>query len=260
MSKLAQPIATVALAFVVSLSGHAQTAPAPTGQTFDVASIHPSGPEQRQEGGNKVRPHHIHITPGNVVIRNGSMREILSWSYNVAFYQIAGPDWINTTSFDIVAKAPTPATEDEMRPMMQTLLAARFGLTEHRADKEMNGMALLQVKDGAKLTASKDEGESIFQNVSGKPMIHFGRMSMQEFTALLSEPMQKPVVDMTGLEGTFDFTLDASNYTAPAGQRDDEIYMVMRALQDQAGLRLEPRKLTINQVVIDRLEKTPTEN
>ncbi len=252
---------TAALTLIVSLSGHSQTAPA-----FDVASIHPSGPEQRQEG-NNVRPHHIHITPGNVVIRNAPMREIVSWAYNVAFYQIAGPDWVNTTSFEIVAKAPSPATEDEMRPMMRTLLATRFGLTAHTADKEMNVMALLQAKDGAKLTPSKDDGESVFQpSGNGKPMIHFGRMSMQEFATLLSEPMQKPVIDMTGLEGTFDFTLDASNYVPPPpapGQpreREDESYMVIRALQDEVGLRLEPRKLTIKQVVIDHLAKTPTEN
>ena len=250
-----------ALTLVVCLAAYAQS------PAFDVASVHPSGPEQRQEGGNKVRPHHIHITPGNVVIRNGSMREILAWCYNVAFYQVAGPDWINTTSFDIVAKAPTAAAEDEMRPMMQTLLASRFGLIVHRAGKEMNGMALLQGKDGAKLTAAKEDGESLFQAGGGnKPMIHFGRMSMQEFAALLSEPMQKPVVDLTGLQGKFDFTLDASNYVPPEpapGQpreREDEVYMVMRALQDQVGLKLEARKLNINQVVVDHLEKAPAEN
>lgn len=249
-----------AITLFVCLTANGQT------PTFDVASIHPSGPEANQEGKNKTRPHHIHITPGNVVIRNASMREILGWAYNATFYQIAGPDWINTAQFDIVAKAPNTASEDEMRPMMQSLLTGRFGLAIHRIEKEMNCMALLQGKDGAKLTPSKDEGESLFQGGNNKPIIHFGRMSMQEFATLLSEPMQKPVVDMTGLKGRFDFTLDASNYVPPEpapGQpreHEDESYMVVRALQDQIGLRLEPRKLNINQIVVDHLEKVPTEN
>lgn len=236
----------------------------PAAPAFDVASIHPAAPEQRD--GPKTRPHRIHTTPGNVVIRHADLGEIVQWAYHVERYQVAGPDWMGTMFFDIVAKAPTEAAEDEMRPMMQTLLATRFGLKAHREDKEMNGMALLVGKNGAKLTASQDQGESVFQPTENKPMIHFGRMSMHEFAALLSEPMQKPVVDLTELKGAFDFTLDASNYRPPEpapGQpreREDEMYMVMRALQDQIGLRLEPRKLTISQVVVDHLEKVPTEN
>jgi uncharacterized protein (TIGR03435 family) len=74
------------------------------------------------------------------------------------------------------------------------------------------------------------------------------------------------VVDLTELKGMFDFTIDGSNYAPPpyapgqGHEEPDEVYMVTRALQDQLGLRLEPRKFAIDMVVIDRLEKVPTEN
>ncbi len=69
----------------------------------------------------------------------------------------------------------------------------------------------------------------------GKLAIKFRHMSMHEFAALLSEPMHKPVIDLTEIKGIFDFTLDASNYVPPEpapGQpreREDETYMVLRA-------------------------------
>ncbi len=60
------------------------------------------------------------------------MTEAIQWAYHVEAYQVSGPDWMPATRFDIVAKADTPATDDEMRVMMQTLLANRFKLTVHR--------------------------------------------------------------------------------------------------------------------------------
>ncbi len=128
-------------------------------------------------------------------------------------------------------------------------------------------MVLLAPGGGAKLKTSEDQGESIFEGGgNNKPVIHMRRMSMSEFAALLSEPMHKPVIDLTGVKGAYDFTLDATNYAPPEpvpGQpreREDEGYMVLRVLQDQLGLKLEPRKLSIDMVVVDHAEKIPTEN
>jgi uncharacterized protein (TIGR03435 family) len=199
-------------------------------------------------------------------MRNIGLKEAIQWAYNVEFYQVEGPAWMGATRFDIVAKAAGPATDDDMRVMAQRLLEERFGLAFHRQEKEMPGMALLVGKDGSKMKTSEDKGESVFENVPRSPIIHMRQMTMHEFAALLSEPMQKPVVDLTGLPGSYDFTLDATKYVAPEpapGQpreREDETYMVLRALQQQLGLRLEARKLTINMLIVDKLEKAPTAN
>lgn len=242
----------------LTLCVHAQTA-APA---FEVASVHPTDPGQKLD--EKSHAHRIHTTPGNVVMRSVGMTEAIQWAYHVESYQVSGP--VPQTPFDIVAKAAGPATDDEMRAMMRTLLANRFRLQAHREDKEMSGMALLVGKGGPKLASAEGRGESVFEPVPKKMQIHMGHMSMREFAALLSEPMRKPVVDLTGLPGEFDFTIDGSNYAPPpcaTGQKcdePDEMYMVTRAVQDQLGLRLEPRKLSISMVVVDRIEKVPTEN
>ncbi len=240
----------------------AQTpAPAPA---FDVASIRPAAPGQEQ--GLKQRPHRVHTTPGNLVMRNISMSEIVQWAYNVAPFQVTGPGWIGGERYDIVAKAAGPATDDEMRLMAQTLLANRFHLAMHREKKEVSGLVLLPGKDPSKLKASEQTGESVFEPVPNKTAINFRAMSMHEFATLLSEPMRKPVLDLTEIPGTFDFKLDASNYVPPPpapGQppeREDEVYMVIRAIQEQLGLRLEPRKFTLDMVVVDRVDKVATEN
>jgi uncharacterized protein (TIGR03435 family) len=149
---------------------------------------------------------------------------------------------------------------------MQNLLSTRFALKQHREDKEMACMALLEGKDGTRLKASEDQGESTFDGgKNGRPTVTLSRVSMHEFAAALSDPVHKPVIDMTGLKGTYTFTLDASNYvpqTAPGQPREkeDEGYMIMRALQDQLGLRLENRKVSISMLVVDHIEKVPTEN
>lgn len=252
--------AAACLAAYTGLGAFAQT-PSPA---FDVASVRSAAPEQQHE--SKARPHRIHTTPGNVVMRNVGLTETIEWAYNVEAYQIVGPNWMEATRFDIVAKAPGPATEDDMRVMMQTLLANRFSLTVHRENKEMAGMVLLVGKGGPKLKASEDQGESVFQPVEKKMAINMRHMSMHEFASLLSEPMRKPVIDLTDLKGTFDFMIDATNYAppdpAPGQPREqvDDSYLVVRALQDQLGLRLEPRKLNIDMLVVDHLEKVPTEN
>jgi uncharacterized protein (TIGR03435 family) len=239
---------------------YAQTA-APA---FEVASVHLTDPAHKPDENRHA--HRIHTTPGNVVMRDVGLTEAIQWAYKVESYQVSGPAWMPQTPFEIVAKAAGPATDDEMRAMMRTLLANRFGLQAHREDKEMSGMALLVAKSGPKLKPADGQGESVFEPAPKKMQIHMGRMSMREFAALLSEPMRKPVVDLTGLPGEFDFTIDGSNYAPPpcaTGQKcdePDEIYMVTRAVQDQLGLRLEPRKLTINMVVVDHIEKVPTEN
>jgi uncharacterized protein (TIGR03435 family) len=82
---------------------------------------------------------------------------------------------------------------------------------------------------------------------------------MRMLARILTEMMAKPVVDLTGLKGTFDFTLDDSTPPNTPGQ-PDVAYMFMHAMQDQLGLRLENRRLTVNMLVVDHVEKTPTEN
>jgi uncharacterized protein (TIGR03435 family) len=247
-------IVRLCLSATLAIAGWTQTKPV----EFDVASIRPTPPgqEQRTKG---PRLHPVRTTPGTVVMNDCDLGIAIAWAWDVAPFQLAGQS-LPDSRFDIVAKAAGPATEEEMRVMMQSLLASRFGLKVHREEKEMSGMALVVAKDGAKLKANEDQTESTFEPVPNKKIIHFGHMSMAEFARLLSDPMHKPVFDLTGLKGSFDFTLDGTKYEAAPGERDDEMYMIMRALQDEVGIRLEPRKMPVNMVIVEHVEKSPTAN
>ena len=178
---------------------------------FDVASIRPVEPGKKEGKGGPLT-HRVHTTPGNVIMRDIGLDEVIMWAYDVEHYQISGPSWLPPARFDITAKADGEPPEEQMRAMMQTLLATRFVLKQHREDKEMACMALLVGKDGAKLKASEDQGESTFDGgKNGRPTVTLSRVSLHEFAAALSDPVHKPVIDMTGLKGTYTFTLDASN-------------------------------------------------
>ena len=67
------------------------------------------------------------------------LRSLMSIAYGVKPYQIAGPDWMTTTKFDIVAKMPEGSKKDDASKMLQTLLEERFKLTTHRASSGTSG-------------------------------------------------------------------------------------------------------------------------
>jgi uncharacterized protein (TIGR03435 family) len=169
---------------------------------FDVASIHLVEPGKREGNGGPLT-HRVHTRPGNVIMRDIGLDEVIMWAYDVERYQISGPSWLPSAHFDITAKVEGEPPQEQLRAMMQNLLAARFALRQHREDKEMACMAVLVGKDGSRLKASEDQGESTFDGgKNGKPTVTLSRVSMHEFAAALSDPMHKPVIDMTGLKGT----------------------------------------------------------
>ena len=129
---------------------------------FEVASIRPAEPGR---GG-------LEVAPGSVTMRNAPLRRVITWAYDIGDYQFSGPGWLDTTVFTITAKAGTPAKEDEMRLMLQALLAERFKLVVHKETKEMPALMLTVAKGGHKLQPTETEGNPSFQtgklNLTGK--------------------------------------------------------------------------------------------
>jgi uncharacterized protein (TIGR03435 family) len=238
----------VALSVFVSL---ALAADAPS--TFEVASIRPS-----QEGREAVD-----VLPGNITMRNMRITGAIRWAYNVLDVQVSGPDWLNTTRFDIVAKAGAPAKEPEMRKMMQTLLAERFKLELHRQTKEVNAMVLTVAKGGHKLKEVEQEGSPSFStgklNLSGKGA------TITQLISFLSREIRLPIVDQTGLTGRYDYFMDINAYITDemrnqSGPPVEAPSIIANALQAQLGLKVEAKKMPLEVLVIDKMEKTPTDN
>src|ERR1035441_4821475 len=134
----------------------AQSQPAaPASPAFEVATVEPSNPMAARSGKSGIT-----VDPGRMSARRVSLKELVFEAYNVPSYQISGgPAWLDSEEYDIDAKAETPATRDQMRLMLRTLLAGRFKMAIHRESKEMRVYALTVAKNGPLIHEAK-EGDS----------------------------------------------------------------------------------------------------
>jgi uncharacterized protein (TIGR03435 family) len=253
--------------------GSTLLAAAAFGQTpaFDVASVKVS--QGGGEGGGRgMRGREtIQVSPDGVIMRNVSMRSCTRWAYHVMDYQVNGPDWINVERYDINAKAAGEVPEEQLRLMMQSLLAERFKMTTHRQTKEMQAYLLQIGKSGLKVKESSSEGEMDVKPDQGRMQVSFQRATVTQLIDALSNVFRAPVIDETGLKGKYDVTVNMAKYIPDMGQRGpggagggeappDPQAIVMRALQEEFGLKLEPKKMPIDLVVIDHVEKAPVAN
>jgi uncharacterized protein (TIGR03435 family) len=225
-------------------------------QTFDVASIRAS---QFQSGdGEGSGRESIQISPDGLTMRNVTLQSCISWAYSVQDFQITGA--LGADRFDIVAKAAAPTTVPMLRAMLGTLLAERFKLAFHRDARELSSLVLVVAKGGPKLRSSQEDGPGVLRPDKGAMVAQHATMS--EFIGTLSGPLRTPVIDMTGLTGRYDFTVDLSSYFADTkpGQQLDMTGIMMSALHEQLGLNLESRKEPVEILVIDHAEKNPSPN
>src|ERR1035441_4249184 len=122
---------TLILFAATAAFGQAADSPAPA---FAVASVKASQPGA---GGGRGRRDNIQVSPGTVTMRNVSLKSSIRWAWHVSEFQVSGPDWLDSERYEIAGKAPGPATEEQLRLMMQTLLRERFKLALHRQTKEL---------------------------------------------------------------------------------------------------------------------------
>lgn len=246
---------TLSVLFLLSYAPLAQSAPGPV---FDVASVKVS--ELGRAGGEGSRRQAINAEPGALTMRNVSMTSAIRWAYGVQDFQVSGPGWLATERYDIVAKAADTAPEDQLRLMLQALLADRFKLTVHREQKVMAMYVLTVAKGGPKFHESQSEGEPQFQAGRGATTAVVQRVPISQFVNMLQNILQSPVIDETGLKGRYDATLNIAQYINSPIQKDEITSIVLSAVQDLLGLKLEPKKGPVDMVIVDHAEKVPTEN
>ncbi len=212
----------------------------------------------------------METTPGRVTMLNINLAWVVAWAYDIQRPQVAGPAWFDSLRYDIVAKADHPAKESEMRPMMRTLLADRFKLTTRRETRLMDAMALTQAKSGNnKMAPSKlEEARNRQDPVLGTVL---EGVALSEMAENLSHDLAMPVVDMTGLKGRFDFAFNVQKYVTalrsrlageahPPSEPELRVTLMQDIVAGELGLRLEPRRVPVEVLVIDHVEKAPAEN
>jgi uncharacterized protein (TIGR03435 family) len=242
------------LVLFASMAAAAQQTAAPA---FDVASIRVSQP-----GKETIEP-----LPGSLTMRNIRLTACIAWAYGLEEYQISGPAWLNDVRFDVLAKSATAVPQAELPGMLQKLLAARFQVTLHRQIKEMPALVLTIAKGGHKLEAVAGDGPSSFK--TGKMNLTGKGATLSQLTSFLSREIHIPVIDQTGLSGRFNYFLDINAYVTEeirksggpdGGAPPEAASIVAQAIQAQLGLKLESKKAPVEMLVIDQIERTPSEN
>jgi uncharacterized protein (TIGR03435 family) len=221
--------------------------------SFAVASIRPSAKEVKFERDGKTE-----LSPGAVTMRDVTVATCIKWAYGVQDSQISGPAWLQWEHFDIMAKADEPVGSDELKGMMQSLLADRFQLVFHRQNKDLRSYAMTVAKSGAKVRPSASDTKPSRENTAVGTVVR--ATTMAEFANFMAGPLETPVVDMTGMPGKYDFDLDFTNYL-PEHERvmkmefENATGIIIEAMQGELGLKLESRKETVEVMVVDRVER-----
>ncbi|HEY4089770.1 MAG TPA: TIGR03435 family protein [Bryobacteraceae bacterium] len=255
------PVAVVCLA----IRALAQTAsPSPK---FEAVAIKPSAPSADGrimvgiQGGPGTR------NPGQMNFWNISLADLIQNAWDVKKFQVSAPDWLSSERFDIQAKIPSGATKDEGRLMIQNMLADRFKLALHRTTKESSIYALTIAKGGPKLKEAEtgpgaQPKRMMTMNEGGRMKMDLKGATMSAIVDMLGLQLDRPVIDMTGLTGSYDVLMEFAPLPSPAATAPDpnSAPTIFSALTEQLGLKLEARKGPVETVVVDSMEKTPTEN
>lgn len=295
MTTMRRALSVLALAAVGAAPLAAQTAPvaAQAAPAFEVASIRPSG-----ELTPTVKAG-LTITQRQARFVYLSLNDYIGIGYAVRLHQIAGPDWLASARFDISATMPETVKPDTLPAMMKALLEERFKLRTHTEQREFPVYALELLPD-AKLVPVTEEAaaEGAFtvtsgRNSSGGATVDLGqgsslvlgnnrfearKVTMQTLADVLARFVDKPVVDMTKLAGRYDiaFELQPMDFQAAMIRSaiNAGISLPPQATQllDTAspaavpdavrslGLTLTSRRAPLDVLVIDSIEKVPTEN
>jgi uncharacterized protein (TIGR03435 family) len=292
----------VTLAGVFLLAAKAALGQATVTPEFEVASVRAATsrvPGQRpapaKRSGGPGTP-----DPGRVTYSNEPLSGILADAFDVYWNQISGPDWVATDKYDMVAKVPPGTTKDQLRHMLQNLMVERFHLIFHVQTKTVQGYELRLAAGGSKLETHSSGVAAPNQIISandpfptlqpgedqavhfkpGHTYARFSDTSIAEFGKFLGgrlSPAESwvrvsvgelrgapaPVVDRTGLTGTYDFVLDYAGgpfFTERDGGLSRNLASMQATLTKNLGLKIVEAKVAVTVLVIDRIDRTPAEN
>lgn len=257
------------------------------GQTFEAASVKPAtGNGRGSMKGGPGTGDAAQITYTNVTLMSALLK-----AYDLKSYQAAGAEWLSSKRYDITAKIPAGATKEQFGAMLRNLLAERFHMAVHHETKQLDGFELVVGRNGIKIkeAATSDApaadlstppkkdangfpeftgpGLAMMEGVRGRAVVTYLRAQAQPVSALADlfiREFRQPVVDKTGLTARFDFTLEyapqAPGALETAAPDADGAPNLMTAVQQQLGLRLNPAKIPVDVVVVDRADPNPTQN
>lgn len=211
---------------------------------------------------------------GRYQLRSATLVDLISTAWSVDSQAVfGGPSWLESDRFEIIAKAPPASTEAERAVMLRSLLTDRFKLVFHKDEKPVTVYALTVGKRGLQFKESAGgNGECKSDFNEGPPQLIIAtcsNMTMAAFGAQVHRMApgyvgDHPLVDLTELKGSYDITLKWSGRGAPrqTTNKDGEIIAAVSLFEgiDKLGLKLEAVKRPIPVIVVDSVNRTPTQN
>jgi uncharacterized protein (TIGR03435 family) len=216
-------------------------------QSFETVSI-----TQDKSGGppGELRTQRDGLTGTNV-----TLRQLIQFAYELPASRLSGPSWIETERYDVAVKDTSGSSKLEVR--MQTVLSDRFKLKFHHETKEIPVYFLVIAKGGVHLVGRKEGHDAFEARAKGgaspfKPglMAIFKPGDLAAFAERLGRPLDRPIVDKTGVKGEYWFQLEWAPDPGP-----DAVNVgpsLLTALRDQLGLDLEPQRAAQDVLVIDQ--------
>jgi uncharacterized protein (TIGR03435 family) len=212
---------------------------------FVVASVKPSERVVGPDYGNRIV-----FSPVSFSAKNATLKRLVSEAYDVRPFQVAGgPKWLDAAEYDVEVRVEAG---EELRPALQQTLRERFHLALHRESREMKVYSLLPAAGGAKLKPGEKTMDQFAAFLGVQLSIH-GIDDPSKPGMAASTPV--PVVNRTGLDGRYDLNVEVRP------EPGAEMFTPwQRALRDELGLRLESGKASVEMLLVDAADKTPTAN
>jgi uncharacterized protein (TIGR03435 family) len=283
----------IGLAGLSLIATNAARGQAPAKLEFEAASVKPMTSSSRwspETGGPGT------ADPGQITWSGATVKQLLVTAYDVKYYQISGPAWLDSVGYAIVVKVPEGTTKEQVNVMWQNLLKERFGMVLHHESRIFRSDEMTLPNGGSKLkktdlptrqtTPEKGletgpdgqprlttAGLQILDNPDGSRRILARAQTFEQLASWLAAAAGHPVIDKTGLTGRYDFGVDldlnqpsvlgdGANQPSPNGNRYVPclICAMQSALEQELGLKLVKSSVTLDVIVVDNAEKTPTEN
>jgi uncharacterized protein (TIGR03435 family) len=232
---------------------------------FDVTSVKRLPPDSARGAKRGIVADPVMLTG------NASVKQFLMYAYSIEDMLIlGGADWLDSEIYAISARTETPSTPDQLKLMLRSLLGDRFRLKFHYQTREIAFYALVQRNNGANTdqagpmsTRSSSTPETGQGHFAGE--VHFSNMA--SLARRLSGASHRPVIDLTGLEGTnisiaMQNPLTAGGIKPPldaTAVREAYFENLKDAVERQLGLKVESRKGPWQFLVIDSVDR-PNEN
>lgn len=288
-SRISCALSAVVILSLAVIPGLSAQAPA----AFEVASIRPT------PDGPPTAPGGVQFTQHQFRASYLSLRDYIAIAYRLPLHQISAPDWVASRRFEIAATFPDGTTPEQFPRMLQALLVERFQLQTHRESRESPVYVLEVAAGGFKLPAAPEDvakdapfivassggPNGITAELGGGASLTFAngrfeakKVAMMVFAETLSRFVDRPVLNLTRLDGRFDIRFDVTQeeYAAmlirsavnagialppEALDRLDgaSIGSVQDALKPM-GLSLKARREPLEILVVDSINRTPTEN